>query len=106
MEQRISTLGEDIERCAGPRRALATRARARQRYSAAALRRPPSLRPLGYRLSAVELTRDPFRARLDSVRVGIGWLGAPSFQLLACGGEVNGSVVRGTAERRRRRETS
>lgn len=57
----------------------------------------PSLRPLGYRLSAVELTRDPFRARLDSVRVGIGWLGAPSFQLLACGGEVNGSVVRGTA---------
>lgn len=57
----------------------------------------PSLRPLGYRLSAVELTRDPFRARLDSVRVGIGWLGAPRFQLLACGGEVNGSVVRGAA---------
>lgn len=57
----------------------------------------PSLRPLGYRLSAVELTNDPFRARLDSVRVGIGWLGAPRFQLLACGGEMNGSVVRGTA---------
>jgi type II secretion system protein N len=57
----------------------------------------PSLRPLGYRLSAVELTRDPFRARLDSVRVGIGWLGAPRFQLLACGGEVNGSVVRGAS---------
>lgn len=57
----------------------------------------PSFRPLGYRLSAVEITRDPFRARLDSVRVGIGWLGTPRFQLLACGGEVNGSVVRGTA---------
>jgi type II secretion system protein N len=57
----------------------------------------PSLRPLGYRLSTVEITHDPFRARLDSVRVGIGWLGAPRLQLLACGGEVNGAIVRGTA---------
>jgi type II secretion system protein N len=57
----------------------------------------PSLRPLGYRLSGVELSHDPFRARLDSVRVGLGWLGAVRFELVACGGTVEGSVVRGTS---------
>lgn len=57
----------------------------------------PSLRPLGYRLLDVELSHDPIRARLDSVSVGVGWLGALRFDLRACGGTVDGSVVRGIA---------
>jgi type II secretion system protein N len=57
----------------------------------------PSLRPLGYRLLDVGLSHDPFRARLDSVSVGLGWLGALRFRVVACGGTVNGALVRGTA---------
>ena len=58
----------------------------------------PSLRPLGYRLLNVELSHEPFRVRLDSMSVGIGWLGALQFRLVGCGGTVNGSFVRGTAK--------
>lgn len=57
----------------------------------------PSLHPLGYRLTDVELSHDPFRARLDSVSVGLGWLGALRFHIVACGGTVDGSLLRGTA---------
>jgi type II secretion system protein N len=57
----------------------------------------PSLRPLGYRLTDVELTHEPFRVRLDSVRVGLGWLGGLRFQLAGCGGSVDGAMVRGNA---------
>jgi len=57
----------------------------------------PSLRPLGYRLSQVEVGHDPIHVRLDSVRIGLGWLGVLRFHVQACGGTVDGAVVRGTA---------
>ena len=56
----------------------------------------PSLWPLGYRLSDVEISHDPLHARMDSVRIGVGWLGTVRFEVEACGGSVKGAVVGGT----------
>jgi len=56
----------------------------------------PSLWPLGYRLSDVEISHEPLRARMDSARIGVGWLGTLRFEVAACGGKVEGSLVRGT----------
>lgn len=56
----------------------------------------PSLRPLGYRLADVEIAHDPFRAKLDSVSIGLGWPAALRFDVVACGGTVSGKLVRGS----------
>jgi type II secretion system protein N len=56
----------------------------------------PTLHPLGYRLTSVELSHDPFHAKLDSVSIGFSWLGKLRLDVVACGGNVSGRLLRGS----------
>jgi len=54
----------------------------------------PSFWPLGYRLDGLALSRDGFRADIQSVHVGVGLSGNVSFNADACSGSVRGSLDR------------
>ena len=58
----------------------------------------PSLWPLGYRLDGLALSREGFRAEIDSVHVGVGFTGNLSFDADACAGILRGSLERTHAD--------
>lgn len=67
----------------------------------------PSLSPLGYRVQTVAVSSPPFRAAIDSLRVGFRLFGGIVVAIDACGGQIEGLLSRSAdAEGRRTRDLS